>query len=85
LESLGWISPKFADALRTVSPAPAIFNAGPRAFRPHAETLLGTGAGFTALPSIFGILLRERRRDAVELYESLIAQLETDPPILIHA
>jgi len=85
LESLGWISPKLTDALRAVSPAPAIFNAGPRAFRPHAETLLGSGAGFTALPSIFGILLRERRRDAVELYDALIAHLETDPPILIHA
>lgn len=44
LESLGWMSPKVADALRQVSPAPAVFHAGPAAYRPWAERLLGTGA-----------------------------------------
>lgn len=85
LESLGWMSPKFADALRTVSPAPAVFNAGPYAYRPHAETLLGTGDGLAALPSIFGILLRERHRPAFELFEALVARLEADPPLVVYA
>jgi hypothetical protein len=41
LESLGWISPKVADALRQTSPAPAVFNEGPAAYLPYALKLLG--------------------------------------------
>lgn len=43
LESLAWISPKLADALRQLSPAPAVFEAGPAAYRPYASQLLGSG------------------------------------------
>lgn len=45
LESLGWISPKVSHAVRQMSPAPAVFCAGPSAYRPHAEQLLGSRAG----------------------------------------
>ena len=41
LESLGWISPKVADALRQTSPAPAVFEAGPSAYMSYAHKLLG--------------------------------------------
>lgn len=41
LESLGWISPKLADALRRLSPASAVFNEGPAAYESHTEMLLG--------------------------------------------
>lgn len=85
LESLGWMSPALAEALRAISPAPSIFNAGHAAYRPHAETLLGSGAGIESLPSIFGILLRERRRPAVELFAALVAGLEAEPPALVLA
>jgi hypothetical protein len=43
LESLGWISPKLADALRHLSPAPAVFREGPRVYAHYAERLLGAG------------------------------------------
>lgn len=42
LESLGWISPRLSDALRILSVAPAAFHAGPGAYRPLAERLLGS-------------------------------------------
>jgi hypothetical protein len=45
LESLAWISPKLADAARRTSAAPAVFRAGPGAYRPLAEQLLGPRAG----------------------------------------
>lgn len=45
LESLGWMAPKLADAVRALSPALPLFHAGPGAFRPYADTLLGTGPG----------------------------------------
>lgn len=41
LESLGWMSPKLADAMRQLSPAPDVFRAGPAAYRGYAESLLG--------------------------------------------
>jgi hypothetical protein len=41
LESLGWISPRLADALRELSPAPGIYRAGPSAYASYAEKLLG--------------------------------------------
>ena len=45
LESLGWISPKLSDAMRQMSPAPAVFRAGPSEYRSYAEQLLGSSAG----------------------------------------
>jgi hypothetical protein len=45
LESLGWISPKLSDAMRQMSPAPAVFRAGPGGYRSYAEQLLGSSAG----------------------------------------
>jgi hypothetical protein len=42
LESLGWISPRLSDAMRQLSPAPAVFRAGPSAYRSYAEQLLGS-------------------------------------------
>jgi hypothetical protein len=41
LESLGWMSPKLAGAMSQLSPAPAVFRAGPAAYRAYAERLLG--------------------------------------------
>lgn len=41
LESLGWISPKLADALRQMSPASAVFNEGPAAYEAYTARLLG--------------------------------------------
>lgn len=48
LETLGWISPKLADALRQTSPAPAVFHEGPAACRAYAERLLGSRPGGSA-------------------------------------
>lgn len=45
VESVGWISPPLADALRRLSPAPAVFHAGPAAYRPYADWLLGSRPG----------------------------------------
>jgi hypothetical protein len=44
VESLGWVSPKVAYALRQTSPAPAVFEAGPPAYMSYAYELLGTPA-----------------------------------------
>lgn len=41
IESLGWISPKLAAALRQMSPAGAVYGAGPAAYRHYARQLLG--------------------------------------------
>ncbi len=45
LESLGWMTPKLADAARRLSPAPAVFHAGPDVYRPLAKQLLGSRPG----------------------------------------
>jgi hypothetical protein len=50
LVSLAWMAPKLADALRTISRSPAVFAAGPGAYRPLAEDILGTGAGSSSDP-----------------------------------
>jgi hypothetical protein len=50
LVSLAWMAPKLADALRTISRSPAGFAAGPGAYRPLAEDILGTGAGSSSDP-----------------------------------
>lgn len=52
LESLAWMSPKLAEALRHTSPAPATFAAGPAAFRAHAERILGREPATVALPEL---------------------------------
>jgi hypothetical protein len=52
LESLAWMSPKLAEALRHTSPAPAAFEAGPAAFRTHAERLLGGGPAIAAIAEL---------------------------------
>jgi hypothetical protein len=44
VESLGWMSPKLAHAVRVMSPALLTYNAGPEAFRSSAGLLLGTPA-----------------------------------------
>lgn len=44
LGSMAWMSPKLADAVRVMSSAPALYLAGPEAYRPHAERLIGTSA-----------------------------------------
>ncbi|HEU0015048.1 MAG TPA: hypothetical protein VFQ45_15270 [Longimicrobium sp.] len=48
LESIGWMSPKLAEATRVLSPAVRAYERGAEAFRPHAEVLLGTGEGTAA-------------------------------------
>lgn len=45
LESLGWMSPKLADALRQVSPAAVVFTEGPAAYEWYTARLLGPQAG----------------------------------------
>lgn len=45
VETLGWISPKLAGAVRQMSPAPAVFHAGPAAYRAYAGRLLGSRPG----------------------------------------
>jgi len=52
LESLAWMSPKLAEALRHTSPAPATFDAGPAAFRAHAERIVGKGTDVLAIPEL---------------------------------
>jgi hypothetical protein len=41
LESLSWISPQLTEALRQMSPASAVFQARPTAYRHYADQLLG--------------------------------------------
>ncbi|HET7465007.1 MAG TPA: hypothetical protein VFJ82_27430 [Longimicrobium sp.] len=50
LESLAWISPRLAEALRHTSPAQATFRAGPAAYRSCADSILGTSPGAVIIP-----------------------------------
>lgn len=86
LESLAWISPKLADALRVMSPGPEVFNAGAGAYRPHAETLLGLGPGLDALPwTRFRALALDRQELVARLLDVLLARPDADPRDVAHA
>jgi hypothetical protein len=41
IDSIGWMSPKLADATATLSPAPALYRSGLSAYRSLADRLLG--------------------------------------------
>jgi hypothetical protein len=86
LESLSWMHPKLADAIGAISPAEPAFRAGPAAYRPHAETLLGTGPGLDALlETRLAALSRERRTLVLSLVDSLAADPDKDlQDVVIH-
>lgn len=44
LESVRWMSPRMAEVLTRLSPAPGVFKAGHEAFVPWAEAILGAGS-----------------------------------------
>jgi hypothetical protein len=80
LESLGWMLPKLADAVRATSPAERVFRDGFMAYRPHAETLLGTGPGIDEMLSTRLDRLDPARRVLVdELVRALAADAAADP------
>lgn len=84
LESLAWMSPKLADAVRAMSSAPATFNAGPDAYRPHAESLLGTGPGLAALRQrALRSLDPEREAIVASLVHALAAHPEMDAQTVV--
>jgi hypothetical protein len=79
LDSLAWISPRLAEALRVLSPGPAVFAAGPAAYRPQAETLLGSGPGLSAVPAVrFDALDSARQELAADLADALLAAPHQD-------
>jgi hypothetical protein len=80
LESLAWMHPKLADAIRATSPAEATFRAGPAGYRAHAETLLGTGPGMTDMLSAkIGKLAPEGRAMVADLIDRMLANPGADP------
>jgi hypothetical protein len=80
LESLAWISPKLSEALRELSPGPPVFVAGPVAYRPQAETLLGSGPGLSGVPVVrFQALDPIRQELAAGLADALAAAADRDP------
>jgi hypothetical protein len=84
LESLGWMHPKLADAIREISPAGPTLQAGPAAYRPHAETLLGTGPGLDEIfETKLGRLSPQRRAFVISLAESLATCPDDDPQDII--
>ena len=84
LESLAWMHPKLADAVRQLSAAVPTFKAGMQAYRPHAETLLGTGPGLNELlDAKVERLSPERQRMVAELVDSLAAQPDQDPKDIV--
>jgi hypothetical protein len=84
LESLGWMHPKLADALRATSPAEATFRTGFTAYRPHAETLLGTGPGIGELLSAkFDKLDPSRRVLVGDPVQALACNPEADPKSIV--
>jgi hypothetical protein len=76
LESLAWMSPKLADATRAMSIAPRTFTDGPGAYRPRAETLLGSGPGSMEDAEA---KLRSLDPDRRAIVGALIAALAADP------
>lgn len=86
LESLGWMLPKLADAVRATSPAERVFRDGFLAYRPHAETLLGTGPGIDEMLSAKLDRLDPARRVLVdELVRALAADAAADPRDVVEA
>lgn len=86
LESLGWMHPKLADAIRATSPAEATFHAGFTAYRPHAETLLGTGPGIGEMLSTkFDRLDPARRALVGDLVRALASDPDADPKSIVAA
>ncbi|HEX8244759.1 MAG TPA: hypothetical protein VF541_14730 [Longimicrobium sp.] len=86
VESLAWMSPKLADAVRATSPAAETFRRGPAAYRPHAETLLGTGPGLDALTVTRLRKLGPTHGAAVDsLLDALAAAPAADPVEVIDA
>jgi hypothetical protein len=65
LESLAWISPKLAEAMRHTSPAPATFRAGPEAYRSYAESILGTTPGEVIIPAFKLRVVAAAHRDTM--------------------
>jgi hypothetical protein len=79
LDSLAWISPALADALRPMSPAGPTYRRGPAAYRPHAETLLGTGVGLARTPrSRFEALPVREQHLLAPLFDALLGQPDLD-------
>jgi len=76
LESLAWMSPKLADAVRAMSIAPRTFADGSGAYRLRAETLLGTGPGSA---DDVEARLHSLDTDRRAVVASLIAALAADP------
>lgn len=77
--------PKLADAIREISPAEPAFHAGPAAYRPHAETLLGTGPGLDAtLQTKLKRLSPQRRALVDSLVDSLATYPDDDPQDIIN-
>jgi hypothetical protein len=84
LDSLAWISPALADALRPISPAGPTFRGGPAAYRPHAETLLGTSAGTPEAPwRRFGALPAPQQLLLAPLFDALVLEKDADPRLVI--
>ncbi len=86
LESLAWMHPKLADAVRETSPAVSTFREGMQAYRRHAETLLGTGPGIQELLEVkIGTLDPGRRSLVFDLVNSLASQPDRDPKDVVSA
>jgi hypothetical protein len=80
LESLGWMHPKLADAVRTMSPAEPVFRAGFSAYLPYAETLLGTGLGVGEMLSTkLNNLDHTQRILVADLVKALTSDGDADP------
>jgi hypothetical protein len=80
LESLGWMHPKLADAVRSTSPAEPTFHAGFAAHLPYAETLLGTGSGIGEMLSTrLNSLDDDQRTLVADLVTALTSNRDADP------
>lgn len=72
VDSIGWMNPSVAEAVRITSPAPAAYTAGPDPLRPYAESLVGLGPGYeTTLATIAANLSPDRRALLEDLARTL--------------
>lgn len=80
IDTLRWMSPKMADAVEQTSAARPLFAAGPAAYRPYAETFLGTGAGLEAtLPYRLRALDPSRRAVVAAIVQAMTEAPEDNP------
>lgn len=76
VESIAWMNPTVAEAVRVTSPAPRAYTAGADELRPYAESLVGTGRGFEAMLAIRAAAMSAEHRALLDGLAEVLSAAE---------